>query len=50
MQIHKPFFHYYRICPRVEFLSLVSIEHHTGYKDPEGHKTKLLEMIYGERK
>ena len=44
-QIHKPFFHYYKICPKVEFLSLESIEHHIKFKDPERHKAKLLEII-----
>ena len=47
-QIHKPFFHCCKICPKVEFQSLKSIEHHIRYKDPEGHKSKLLEMIQGE--
>lgn len=47
-QIHKPFFHYCKICPKVEFLSLESIEHHIRYKDPKNHKAKLLEKIQGE--
>jgi|tagenome__1003787_1003787.scaffolds.fasta_scaffold20944990_3 hypothetical protein len=45
---YKPFFHYCKICPKVEFLSLDSIEHHIRYNDPKRHKTKLLEMIQGE--
>jgi len=49
-QIHKPFFHYCKICPKVEFLSLESIEHHSRYKDPELHKAKLLEMIQTEHR
>ena len=48
-QIHKPFFHYCKICPKVEFLSLESIEHHIKFKNPERHKTKLLEMIQEEQ-
>jgi len=44
-QIHKPFFHYCKICPKIEFLSLESIEHHIKFKDPERHKAKLLEII-----
>jgi len=36
------------MCPKVEFLSLESIEHHIKFKDPEGHKAKLLEMIQAE--
>ena len=48
-QIHKPFFHYCKICPKVEFLSLESIEHHIKFKDPECHKAKLLEMIRGDQ-
>ena len=47
-QIHKPFFHYCKICPKVENLHLKSIEHHIKFKDPERHKTKLLEMIQEE--
>ena len=34
-QIHKPFFHYCKICPKVEFLSLESIEHHIRYKNAD---------------
>ena len=49
-QIHKPFFHYCKICPKVEFLSLESIEHHIKFKDPERHKAKLLEMIQTEHR
>src|SRR6476646_2066310 len=44
-QGHKPFFHYCKICPKVEFLSLKSIEHHIKFNDPERHKAKLLEII-----
>ena len=47
-QIHKPFFHYCKICPKVEFLSLESIEHHIKFKDPKRHKAKLLEMMQEE--
>ncbi|HXS59327.1 MAG TPA: hypothetical protein VN703_00760 [Candidatus Sulfopaludibacter sp.] len=32
-QIHKLFFYYCKICPKVEFLSLESIEHHVKFKD-----------------
>jgi hypothetical protein len=44
-QIHKPYFHYCKIRPKIEFLSLESIEHHMRFNDPECHKAKLLEMI-----
>ena len=44
-QGHKPYFHYCKICPKVEFLSLESIEHHIRLKDPERHKAKLLEFL-----
>jgi len=47
-QTYKAYFHYCKICPKVKFLSLESIEHHIRYKDPELHKAKLLEMIQGE--
>jgi len=47
-QIYKPFFYYCKICPKVEFLSLESIEHHIKFKDTERHKAKLLEMVQGE--
>src|SRR6476620_5953818 len=47
-QGHKPFFHYCKICPKVEFLSLKSIEYHMRFNDPERHKAKLLEMTQGE--
>ena len=41
----KPFFRYCKICPKVEFHSLESIEHHISFKDPERHKAKLLEFL-----
>ena len=44
-QIHKPFFYYCKICPKIENFHLKSIEHHIKFKDPERHKAKLLEMI-----
>jgi len=47
-QIHKPYFHYCKICPKVENLHLESIEHHIKFKDPERHKAKLLEMMQEE--
>jgi hypothetical protein len=46
-QIYKPFFHYCKICPKVEFISLKSLEHHIKFKDPERHKAKLLEKMQG---
>jgi hypothetical protein len=33
------------ICHDVEFLNLKSIENHIRLKDPEKHKTKLLELL-----
>ena len=47
-QIHKPFFHYCKICPKVEFQSLINIENHNELNDPKRHKAKLLEIIQGE--
>src|SRR3954447_21563715 len=47
-QNHKQNFLYCKICPKVENINLISIEHHIRYKDPERHKAKLLEMIQGE--
>ena len=47
-QINKPFFHYCKICSKVEFLSLENIEHHIRYNDPKIHKAKLLEKMQGE--
>ena len=44
-QIHKPFFLYCKICPKVEFLQLKSIEDHIRLKDPERHKAKLLDLL-----
>ena len=46
-QIHKPFFYYCKICPKIENFHLKSNEHHIKFKDPERHKAKLLEMIQG---
>jgi hypothetical protein len=46
-QTQKPFFHYCKICPKVENFHLKSIEHHIKFKDPDRHKAKLLEMIQG---
>ena len=47
-QTYKPFFHYCKICPKIEFLSLKSIEYHIKFNDSECHKAKLLEIIQGE--
>jgi replicative DNA helicase Mcm len=49
-QTSKPFFHYCKICPKVDFLQLESIEDHIRLKDPERHKAKLLEPILDEIK
>jgi ribosomal protein S25 len=43
-QIHKPFFHYCKEDPKIEFQNLISIENHIKLKDYERHKAKLLEM------
>ena len=48
-QIHKPFFKYCKIYPKVENIHLKSIGHHIIIKDPQRHKAKLLEMIQGEQ-
>jgi hypothetical protein len=44
---NKPFFKYCKICPKVEFQNLISMENHIRLKDPERHKAKLLEIIQG---
>ena len=44
-QIYKPYFHYCKLCPKVEFLPLESMENHIRLKDPELHKAKLLEFL-----
>jgi hypothetical protein len=49
-QIHKPSFYYCKICPKVEFLLLESIEHHIKFEDPERHKAKLLEYLEKQEK
>jgi hypothetical protein len=46
----KPFFKYCKICPKVEFLSLISIENHIRLKDPSKHKAKLLEYLEKEER
>ena len=40
---------YCKICPKVEFQSLISMENHIRLADSERHKAKLLEMIQGEQ-
>jgi hypothetical protein len=40
-----PFFNYCKICPKVEFLHLKSMEDHIRLYDPEKHKAKLLEYL-----
>jgi hypothetical protein len=50
IQNYKPFFKYCKICPKVEFQSLISIENHIRLKDPEKHKAKLLELLEKEEK
>jgi len=47
---YKPFFKYCKICPKVEFQNLISMENHIRLKDPEKHKTKLLELLEKEEK
>ena len=44
---YRLFFLYCKICPKVEFQSLISMENHIRLKDPEHHKAKLFEMIKG---
>jgi hypothetical protein len=44
----KPFFKFCKICPKVEFQNLISMENHIRLADSERHKAKLLEMIQGE--
>ena len=46
---YKPFFLYCKICPKVEFLSLISMENHIRLAEPERHKAKLLEYLEKEK-
>ena len=46
IQNYKPFFKYCKICPKVEFLQLRSIEDHIRLNDSQTHKEKLLELVY----
>jgi hypothetical protein len=48
-QTYKPFFHYCKICPKVENINLKSIDH-IRLKDPERYKAKLLELLDKGRK
>jgi hypothetical protein len=45
---YKPFFKYCKICPKVEFLYLKSMEDHIRLADSEKHKAKLLELLAKE--
>jgi len=47
-QNDRPYFLYYKEDPDVENINLKSIEDHIGLKDPQRHKTKLLELIQKE--
>jgi hypothetical protein len=49
-QIGKPFFYYCKKDPTVEYLHLESIEDHIRLKDPERHKSKLLELLREEER
>lgn len=42
---YKPYFYYCKQDPKVENINLKSIEDHIRLKDPERHKTKILEFI-----
>ena len=44
----KPLFKYCKICSKVEFQNLKSIEGHDRLKDPQRHKAKLLEYLEKE--
>jgi hypothetical protein len=48
-QIGKPFFYYCKEGPTVEYL-LEIIEDHIRLKDPERHKSKLLELLREEER
>ena len=48
-QNYKPFFYYCKEDPKVENINLISIENHIRLKDPEKHKTKLLEFLEKEK-
>jgi hypothetical protein len=41
---------YCKICPEVENIHLNSIEDHIRLKDPQRHKTRLLEQLDNEKK
>jgi hypothetical protein len=49
-QMCKPFFYYCTKDPTVEYLHLESIEYHIRLKDPERHKSKLLELLREEER
>jgi hypothetical protein len=49
-QMCKPFFYYCKEGPTVEYLHLESIEDHIRLKDPERHKSKLLELLREEER
>jgi len=44
-QNYKPYFNYCKLCPKVEFQSLKSMEDHIRLTDPASHKAKLLELL-----
>jgi hypothetical protein len=48
-QNHKPFFYYCKDHPDIENIYLKSIEDHIRLKDPEYHKTKLIELLRKKR-
>ena len=44
-----PYFLYCKICPKVEFLPLESMENHIRLAEPDRHKAKLLDTIQGDQ-
>jgi len=45
----KPFFYYCKSGCDIEFLQLKSVDDYIRLKDPERHKSKLLERIQEEK-
>ena len=46
---NMPYFLYCKICPKVEFLPLESMENHIRLAEPDRHKAKLLDTIQGDQ-
>lgn len=49
-QSYNPYFLYCNICPKVKDQDLISIENYIKLKDPQRHKSRLLELLEEEKK